>query len=565
LKEYRKYNPQDRKVAYFSFEVGLSPEVPTYAGGLGILAGDTIKSFADLNVPAVAVTLLNERGYFYQEIDGQGNQSEVPVDWDPRKLMKFVSKRVNVRLEGRDIMLAAWVYEVVGSGGWKIPVLFLDSNLPANDPQDRELTSYLYGGDRRYRLLQEALLGIGGVRMVESLDHNNIEAYHMNEGHSALLTLELLDHYGGDIERVRELCVFTTHTPVPAGHDSFDFELAKSVLRDFIDVESLRHDNIIDVWGKLNMTYLALHHSKYVNGVAKKHGAVSQKMFPGHSIDSITNGIHAPTWVCEAMAKVFDRHIPSWKTDPYTLRNALSIPRDELWEAHVLAKEKLIDFINHHYKVGMDYETLTIGFARRATAYKRPDLLFRDIETLKRIMDEKGPIQVVYGGKAHPRDTDGKKTIKHIHEIIGGLRDVVKVVYMKNYEMYTASLMVSGCDVWLNNPRRPLEASGTSGMKAAVNGVINFSVLDGWWIEGHMEGITGWSIGPKPKDVEDEADDEEDLRDLYDKLQSKVLPAYYADRESWKDMMAHNIALNGSFFNTHRMVSQYVLQAYYGK
>ncbi|MBU0762902.1 MAG: alpha-glucan family phosphorylase, partial [Candidatus Altiarchaeota archaeon] len=297
MKLFRKYNPQERKVAYFSMEVGLAPELPIYAGGLGILAGDTLKSFADLNVPAVGVSLLNEKGYFYQELDEWGNQREADVNWDHRKQMSLLSDKVNVNLEGRDIKLQAWVYEIKGLKGHTVPVVFLDSNIDVNSPQDRGLTSHLYGGDRRYRLMQEALLGIGGVRMLQLLDLDNLTAYHMNEGHSALLTLELMDRYEGNIETVRELCVFTTHTPVPAGHDSFELDMAKNVLKNFCSVDALDHDHIIDQHKKLNMTYLALYHSKYVNGVAKKHGEVTQKMFPGYSIDAITNGVHAQTWV----------------------------------------------------------------------------------------------------------------------------------------------------------------------------------------------------------------------------------------------------------------------------
>ncbi len=563
MKHYRKFRPQERKVAYFSLEIGLKPEMPIYSGGLGILAGDTIKSFADLKVPAVGVSLLNEKGFFYQDLDEYGNQKELDVNWDHKQHMTLLRDRANVNLEGRDVAIRAWVHEVKGETGGIVPVIFLDTNIDSNNDFDRTLTSHLYGGDRKYRLMQEALLGIGGVRMLMLLDHDNLEAYHMNEGHSALLTLELMDRYEGDLEKVRDLCVFTTHTPVPAGHDTFNIDLARNTLVNFCDMDNLRHDSIIDYDNKLNMTYLALYHSKYVNGVAKRHGEVSRKMFPGYSIDAITNGIHTPTWVSDSMATVFDKYIPSWRTDPYTLRNALNIPRDDLWRAHDHAKIKLIDFVNKHYHQDMKTDVLTIGFARRAAAYKRADLLFSDIERLRKISKEVGEIQVIYGGKAHPMDGRGKEFIKKIFSWIKELKDEIKIVYVKNYEMYTAKLMVSGCDVWLNTPLRPMEASGTSGMKAAVNGVINFSVLDGWWLEGHIEGYTGWSIGPRPVDVEEAADQSQDVKDLYDKLENKVIPTYYEDLDWWREMMAQNIALNGSFFNTHRMVSQYVMQAYF--
>jgi glycogen phosphorylase len=411
--------------------------------------------------------------------------------------------------------------------------------------------------------MQEAILGIGGARMLQLIDLDNLQAYHMNEGHSALLTLELMDRYEGDLDRVRELCVFTTHTPVPAGHDSFDLDLSRNVLKNFIEIDLLNHHHIIDSEGKLNMTYLGLYHSKYVNGVAKKHGEVTQKMFPGYSIDAITNGVHTETWVSQHLAKVFDKYIPSWKSDPYTLRNTLNIPRDEIRTAHSKAKKDLIDFVNENYHTGMEYETLTIGFARRATAYKRANLLFSDIERLKSIVNEKGKIQIIYGGKAHPSDGQGKEYIKEIYNHIRELTDDIKIVYLKNYDMYAAKLLVAGSDLWLNTPLRPLEASGTSGMKAAVNGVLNFSVLDGWWLEGHMEGYTGWSIGPRPKDVEEGTDQSTDIEDIYQKLEEKIIPTFYEDPDWWQEMMAQNIALNGSFFNTHRMVSQYVMKAYF--
>ena len=562
MEYYLKNDQTERKIAYFSLEIGLKPEMPIYAGGLGILAGDTIKTFADKGVPVVAVTLLNEKGYFHQEIDNEGNQKEFPVNWKKEEVMKLLPNKVIVRLDDRDITIQAWVHEVKGVKGYIVPVILLDTNLETNKEEDRLLTSYLYGGDRKYRLMQEAVLGIGGVRMLKSLGHDHIEKYHMNEGHSALLTLELLNRDGVNLEDVREMCVFTTHTPVPAGHDSFDFELAKNVLKDFINLEELRHDNIIDSEGKLNMTYLALYHSNYVNGVAKRHGEVSRKMFPGYSVDAITNGVHPVTWVSDEMAKLFDKHIPGWRTDSFSLRYALSISSEEIWNAHYEAKKKLIDFVNERTKIGMDPEILTIGFARRAATYKRADLIFRDKERLKKIYDSVGKFQLIFAGKAHPNDSEGKELIKKIWNDIKELQNHIKIVYLENYEMFLAKLLTSGCDVWLNTPKRPREASGTSGMKASLNGVLNFSVLDGWWLEGHIEDLTGWSIGPRPKDVEEEGDENKDIEDLYNKLEKKVIPTYYNNRDKWKSMMAHSIAINGSFFNTQRMVSQYVINAY---
>ncbi|MFP4656520.1 MAG: alpha-glucan family phosphorylase, partial [Candidatus Woesearchaeota archaeon] len=552
---YLDEEPDYRKIAYFSLEIGIRPEIPTYSGGLGILAGDTLKSFADLGEPVVGITLLYEKGYFHQEIK-QGEQKEVPVNWKKEDHLHRLHTKISIRLEDRDIIIQPWLYMVEGYGGKKVPIIFLDSNIEQNSEEDRELTAYLYGGDKRYRLLQEAILGIGGVNILQTLGHS-IKKYHMNEGHSALLTLELMNKSNHNLEEVRESCIFTTHTPVPAGHDSFDIGLAKNVLKDFYDIESLHEDNMIDSEGELNMTYLALHHSSYVNGVAKKHGEVSRKMFPGHSIDAITNGVHAGTWVSEHMGEVFDKYIPSWRKDQYTIRYGMRIPKEEIWNAHLEAKKELIHFVNKHTKKELDPEVFTIGFARRAATYKRADLIFSDIKRLKSINKKTGKIQIIFGGKAHPNDQGGKDIIKHIIDCVDELKDEIKIVYLDNYEMYRGKLMTSGCDLWLNNPLRPREASGTSGMKAALNGVPQFSVLDGWWIEGHVEDFTGWSIGPMPNDVEEENDQEEDINDLYTKLEKKILPTFYRDRERWMEIMRHCIAFNGSFFNTQRMVDQY--------
>ncbi len=556
MKFYLDEEPEHRKIAYFSLEIGIKPEIPTYSGGLGILAGDTLKSFADLGEPVVGVTLLYNKGYFHQEIK-DGGQKEVPVEWKKEEHLTRLHAKATIRLEGRDITIQPWLYLIEGHNGKNVPVIFLDTDVEQNTKEDRELTEYLYGGDRRYRLLQEAILGIGGINILQTLGHSAIRKFHMNEGHSSFLTLELMNRNNHDLEKVRESCIFTTHTPVPAGHDSFEVELAKSILYEFYDIDKLHHDNIIDHEGKLNMTYLALHHSSFVNGVAKKHGEVSRKMFPGHSIEAITNGVHAGTWVSEHMAKVFDKYIPSWRKDQYAIRYGMRIPTEDIWNAHMEAKKELLEFVHKHTKQKLDPDVFTIGFARRAATYKRADLIFSDIERLKSIHKKAGKIQIIFGGKAHPHDQGGKDIISHILESIENLKGDIDVVYLDNYEMYRGKLMTAGCDIWLNNPLRPREASGTSGMKATLNGVPQFSVLDGWWIEGHVEDFTGWSIGPMPTDVEEENDQQKDIDDLYTKLEKKILPTYYKDAEKWKEIMRHCIAFNGSFFNTQRMVDQY--------
>ncbi len=546
------------KIAYFSMEIGIDEQIPTYSGGLGILAGDTLKSCADLKVPIVGVTLLSENGYFYQGIDCDGGQTELPINLNVGEILEPLPGTAEVTVENRTVRIRVWRYLLKGVTGHTVPVLFLDTNVEGNGEWDRTLTKYLYGGDDRYRLAQEIVLGVGGVRALAALGFTGIERYHMNEGHAAVLTLELF-RQTKDIERVRQRCVFTTHTPVAAGHDQFDLSFARPMLGEMLP-EALVPEVTFE--NKLNMTMLALHFSHYVNGVAKKHGEVSRRMFPGYTIDSITNGVHSATWTSEPFQRLFDAHMPGWRADSYILRSAFGIPKQEIWAAHREAEHTLIDFVNSRHNAGFSVDAFTIGFARRQTAYKRPDLLISDIPRLQRIAETAGPIQIVYAGKAHPKDASGKASIRKIIETSKKLGGKVKMVYIPNYDISIGKLMVAGVDLWLNTPRRPHEASGTSGMKAAHNGVPQFSTLDGWWLEGCIENITGWAIGPE-KTAQQESDDEVDRRDLYDKLEKLILPKYYRDRDNWIRTMRSCIAINGSFFNTNRMVQQYVVNAYF--
>ncbi|MBD3246007.1 MAG: alpha-glucan family phosphorylase [Candidatus Omnitrophica bacterium] len=552
---------KERRIAYFSMEVGVHSDIPTYSGGLGILAGDTIRSAADLNVPMVGVTLLYRKGYFFQKIDAEGQQHEYPFEWNPKKVLRLSSRRTSVQIEGREVHIQAWQYVVRGSAGYLIPVIFLDTDLPENDEYGRSLSYFLYGGDRRYRLSQELVLGVGGVRMLRELGYRQLNRYHMNEGHASLLTLELLRVRGRpegewDMDGVRRMCVFTTHTPVPAGHDKFSYDLVREVLSDLVPLELLQQCAGNE---ELNMTRLAMNLSHYVNGVAKQHGKVSQEMFPGYHIDSITNGVHSPTWVSTHFRKLFDKYMWGWVHDPFNFRYALSIPREEVWMAHDEAKQELIRYVNEHTGSGLDPEVFTIGFARRATAYKRADLVFHDTERLIRIAEEAGKVQFIFSGKAHPQDHDGKALIKKIIQTAHALSEKIKIVYLEHYNMDLAKMLISGVDLWLNTPRKPKEASGTSGMKAAHNGIPSLSILDGWWIEGSIENLTGWSIGTLH---DPENDDERDAAALYEKLEKVIVPSYYRDRDRWIDIMRHCIAINASFFNTHRMIQQYVLNAY---
>lgn len=560
---------KEPKIAYFSMEIGVHNDIPTYSGGLGVLAGDTVRSAADLMLPMVAVTILCKKGYFTQEINDTGWQTELPFIWEPSKYMELLPHRVTVQIDGREVSVQAWFYNVVSLTRGNIPVFFLDTDIPENQPEDREITAFLYGGDKAYRLKQEIVLGLGGVRMLHEMGFE-IKKYHMNEGHASFLTLELMNRFKKPIEdvwdeklvwdtrTVRSLCVFTTHTPVEAGHDKFPYELVSQVMGEIIPFPVLKElagrDN-------LNMTMLALNLSRYINGVAKKHGEVSQSMFPGYEIHAITNGVHSYTWTCQSFKKVFDEYLPGWANEPELFVRIGRVPDGRLWEAHMEAKRLLISLVKETTGGDLAPDILTIGFARRATAYKRADLLFRDISRLERIGE--GKIQLVYAGKAHPHDEAGKKLIQNIFRYKELLKDKIKIVYLKNYNMETALKIVSGVDIWMNTPLRPLEASGTSGMKATHNGVMNFSVLDGWWIEGHIEGFTGWSIGPAPHELTPGADaDARDSEDLYDKLENTIIPIYYHDRHTWIRMMQNAIGKNAYYFNSHRMMRRYVTEAY---
>ncbi|HEX6966548.1 MAG TPA: alpha-glucan family phosphorylase [Gemmatimonadaceae bacterium] len=555
-------------IAYFSMEICLEQAIPTYSGGLGVLAGDTLRSAADLQVPMVAVTLVDRKGYFRQQLDAAGQQVEAPASWNPEDRLARVEPVVRVRIDGREVAVCAWRYEVRGVTGHVVPVLLLDTALPENSEWDRTITDTLYGGDSHYRLCQEIVLGMGGAAMLEALGYTGDVRYHINEGHAALLTLSLLERQltersqwdvtDADIDAVRRQCIFTTHTPVPAGHDKFP-EVQVQALLGEERATLLKSIGCLDD-GVLNMTQLALRLSRYVNGVALRHREVSQGMFPSYPINAITNGVHAATWTSAPVRELFDRHIPEWRRDNLYLRYAVSIPLDEIRETHACAKRDLLNEVERRTGTRLDPAALTVGFARRATPYKRADLIFTDLERLKSIAQHSGPLQIIFGGKAHPRDEGGKQLIRHIFEARAALGDAVKVVYLENYEMGIAQYLVAGVDLWLNNPMKPLEASGTSGMKAALNGVPSFSVLDGWWVEGHVEGVTGWSIGSSDAN---ESDQSGDINDLYLKLERVILPLFYGLPYSYAQVMRSAIALNGSFFNTQRMVMQYIRNAYF--
>lgn len=556
----------NRQIAYFSMEVGVGSAMPTYSGGLGILAGDTLKSCADLRVPTVGITLLYRKGYFHQKFDQRGEQQEAAEQWHPEDFLQLLPEVIQVEIEQRTVQVRAWQYDIVGLSGYTVPLILLDTDVDSNTDFDRTLTDSLYGGDDRYRLAQEALLGIGGIKMLRALGYSGIKRFHMNEGHASLLILELLDSDNGvqpdhwDFTGIKNQCVFTTHTPVPAGHDQFSYELVQQVLGQVVPFEVLQ---MLSGTDRLNMTLLGLNLSHYVNGVAKRHEEVSQAMFPGYPIHHITNGVHSWTWTCDSFRTLYNQYIPGWSNDPAMLRQAINIPKEEIWQAHTVAKAQLLSLIQERTNVSLSTEALTIGFARRATPYKRADLIFSNLDWLIAIAQQTGALQFVFAGKAHPKDYGGKELIRRIFEVSGQLQNRISIVFLENYDIDLAWSTVSGVDLWLNTPQRPMEASGTSGMKAAHNGVPSFSILDGWWVEGHIEGVTGWSIGSQePESSTSDALNWQDAEDLYRKLQNVIVPMFYHDRDGWIEVMRHAIALNASFFNTHRMVQQYVTNAY---
>ena len=556
--------PSAGQVAYFSMEIAINPGMPTYSGGLGVLAGDTLRSAADLGVPLVAFSLLHRKGYFRQHLDTKGVQSEDIQPWNPSDFCTEESARVTVSIEDRIVTVRAWRYDLVGRYGHIVPIYLLDTDLDGNSGWDRGLTDHLYGGDTNYRLQQEIVLGMGGARMAGALSHS-VNVYHMNEGHAALLTLALLEkQLGGgpvglanesDVAQVRQKCVFTTHTPVPAGHDRFSTEQTIRILGGERTARLEKLGCFRD--GMLNMTLLALKFSRYANGVAMQHAKVSRQMFPEFAIDSITNGVHAPTWVSEPIQQLLDANFSSWRRDNLYLRNAIDLPEKDILAAHATAKGNLLAEIAARTGLVLNPNVLTLGFARRVATYKRANLLFNDPARLAEIATAAGGLQILYAGKAHPLDEPGKALIQGVFEDAARLsNDSLRIVYLENYDWELGALLTAGVDVWVNTPRRPYEASGTSGKHAALNGVPSLSILDGWWIEGCIEGFTGWAI-------EDGATDAEEAASLYTKLETAVVPLYLKAPEEWARLMRNTLAFNGSYFNTNRMVKQYTRNAYY--
>ena len=542
-------------IAYFSAEIGISSSLPTYSGGLGVLAGDHIKAAGDIGLNMCAITLLYREGYFKQRIDEEGIQTETYPRFDPYPLLKKLDVKFTLRLRARDVWIQVYRFDYVGHGGHSVPIYFLDTDVEENIKDDRIISQRLYSGNKDHRILQEAILGFGGARLLDELGQNDIKKYHMNEGHCSFLVLNLLEKFNGDMEKVKSLCHFTTHTPVPAGHDHFSEKRVKKLLRGLLP-EDLKLPSLVQN-GRLHMTELGLYFSRTANGVSALHGDVAQDQFPWSNIDFITNGVHHSYWMGSPFKRVYDQYVPEWRANPECLLMIDDIADDVIWNAHQERKQYLLGYANSQVSKALDKDTLTIGFARRAATYKRAQLLFHDMDRLESLGAKK--IQVIFSGKAHPKDHEGKEIIRQIVSKSKAMFGKVKIIYLENYNMWLGRMITSGVDVWLNTPLRPNEASGTSGMKATLNGVPNLSVLDGWWAEGCKNGVNGWAVGD-PK----HPDDASDADHLYSVLENSVIPTFYNDRNKWISMMKEAIK-TGVDFTAHRMIMEYNQKFYQEK
>lgn len=537
-----------KKIAYFTAEVGLNSNIKTYSGGLGILSGDTIKAMADLRVPFCAITLLYKKGFFKQEIV-ENYQHEEEDNWEFQKYLTDTNKQISVNIVGEDIQIKIWKYEYKGCDGYKVPIYYLDSDLEENPLWAQSITTKLYQGNRLY---QEIILGIGGIRALEALGENQIEKYHMNEGHSSFLTLELYRKQGEqtgnwDEKTIRDKCIFTTHTPVPAGHDKFEYHEIHDALRPETNLIPLQ---IKKLAGQelLNTTKLAMSFSNHINAVSKKHCEVTKTMFPEYDIHYITNGIHVSTWAHEKMKNLYDKYLYGWQKDNENLKHAVKIPDQELLFAHNQAKSELIDYVNENNitNAKLEKDVLTLGFARRFVKYKEADFIFENLDRLKNL---KGKVQFIFAGKSHINDGLGKSIMQKVIQHAKELNGEIEIAFLENYNIDMAKKLISGCDLWLNMPIPPNEASGTSGMKASANGCLHFSRLDGWAIESFEKNGGGFPITDKA--------------DFYNLLEYKIIPKYYCNQTSlWVTEIKLAISNAASYFNTHRMAKEYIELAY---
>ncbi len=612
----KKYpEEKDDLIAYFSAEYGLDQTIPIYSGGLGILSGDHLKSASDLGIPLVAVGLLYKNGYFNQKIDGDGNQQTEYNDIDLYDLPINPVKNdigddliIYVKFPKRRLYLKVWSIKV-----GRVTLYLLDSDIEKNNPEDRDVTLRLYGGDQEMRIRQEIVLGQAGVELLTKYLKLKPTVYHMNEGHSAFLTLELMKNIIKDkqvsFDVAKDIAssktVFTTHTPVPAGNDIFPLDLVEKYFKDFWPRLGLTREEFLRLGMKpgkeldngFNMGILALKIAGKKNGVSKLHGAVSRELFgeiwPNIAaneapIGYVTNGIHTCSWLAPRMKELFNKYlIPYWQDNMYqdqVWEKIRNVPNDKLWNIHNDRKVKLLRLVKDNTyerlrRSGYSYEdineitsklnpnALTIGFARRFATYKRATLIFKDLERITQILNNADrPVQLIFAGKAHPQDKEGQDLIRYIHQISMMPQFKGKIFLLENYNIAMSRYLISGVDVWLNNPRRPMEASGTSGQKASVNGVINFSVLDGWWAEGYTQN-NGWTIGSNQEYDSYEAQDQADSQSLYRTLEEKIIPTFY-DRDKngmptkWIELMKNSIITTGGKYSTARMLVDYTNNYY---
>ena len=538
---------EDYSIAYLSMEIALDNNIKTYAGGLGVLAGDILRSAAVKKFPMVGITLISDQGYFKQKITSSGNQLElIDNDYD-FSLLKKLDTEVAVNIGDDKVKIGVWQYLIKGENGFNIPVYLLDTNVFGNKKIYKELSTKLYGGDLTYRLQQEIIFGRGGVKMLEALGYNNIKKYHLNEGHGAFTAIELYNNcseknVAAKIAKVKTQCVFTTHTPIQTIFDEFPIDLLLKNQPDFpVNLRRLIKNK------QVNTIDLAMFFSGYINGVAKTHQKFLNNVYPKYNIKVITNGVNSIFWSSPEFKKIYDKYIPGWRTDASLLKKIDKVNLKYIWQAHQSAKRRLLRYIKKINGATWREDILTICFARRFTEYKQPLLLFADIDRLQEILESGGRAQIVLAGKAHFRDVSGQNSIKKIYEIKKKYPKL-NIIFLQNYNLDLAKLLVAGSDIWLNNPQVPQEACGTSGMKAAHNGVPQVSTLDGWWPEGYKKGKTGWAIS--------------NADDLYEILKKEILPTYYNMPKKWRVIMKNTIGINAAYFNTDRVLQQYINEAY---
>lgn len=537
------------KVAYFSMEIALENDIKNFAGGLGVLAGDILRAASEKKFPMLAVSLLYKHGYFKQVITKKGKQ-ETQADKTNFSKLKLLPFKIHLNISQDKVVLRVWKYILKSGGGLEIPVYLLDSDWSENREKHRRLCENLYDSDLRKKLKQSIILGRGGIKLLEKLKETDIKKIHLNEGHGALAAIELFlnskkKNVSDKVKEVRKKLVFTTHTPVVAGHDIYFGEFLLKYQPDFpVKVKGLVKDD------RVNFTNLAMFFSSYVNAVSLKHRAVSRAMFPAYKINSITNGVNSSLWTAPEFKELFDRYIPNWEEKNELLKQAEKIPLSEIKSVHQKAKLRLIKLVEEKTKLKFKEDVFTITFARRFAPYKRPSLLLDDLEILKKINKRVGKIQIIYSGKAHPNDVVGQTLISEVNKRIKKVAKEIKIAFLENYDIEIAKILVAGSNLWLNNPVAPNEASGTSGMKAAHNGIPQLSTLDGWWPEAYPK-KTGWII--KDDGVEN---------NLLEVLSEKIIPLYYKKEEEYFKVCRQAISLNAAKFNTQRVLGEYIKRAY---